>query len=411
VTEVTKACELCGSDFHCESSGPGCWCETVSVGAPTLAKIRDVAPDCLCPECLGDLVDDDVDGASSPSEGRPRRVSAGWVAGSVAFVAVAFLVGLGTGPLAIAPWSIAKSAFQWVPFAHVHSGLTPVQSTIVWQLRAPRVVLAGLVGATLACAGSAYQGVFRNPLADPYLLGVAAGAGLGATIAIVYGAGHFGAVELLPLAAFAGAMIAVAAAYLLGRSVGGPRTAGALILAGVTVAAFLTAAQTFVQQQRTDSLREVYAWLLGGFTTADWRSVVLILPYCVVSAAIIVAHGRVLDVLSVGDEEAASLGLNVGRTRALLVVAATVATGAAVAVSGLIGFVGIIVPHTVRLLVSTSYRVIVVMSLLFGAGFLVLADAFARTVLAPSEVPIGVITAFCGAPFFAFVLYRTRTAV
>src|SRR5439155_1535987 len=257
-----------------------------------------------------------------------------------------------------------------------------------------------------ALAGSAYQGVFRNPLADPYLLGVAAGAGLGATLAIAYGSG--GSV-LLPLAAFGGASLGVACAYVLGRSVGGARTTGTLILAGVTVAAFMTSLQTFVQQQRSQTLREVYSWLLGGLGTAEWHDVALAAPYVVVSSILILLHRRVLDVLSVGDEEASALGLDVRRVRLLIVAAATAGTAAAVAVSGLIGFVGIIVPHTIRLLVSTSYRAVVPLSLVVGAGFLVLTDVLARTILSPAELPIGVVTAFFGAPFFAVVLRTSKS--
>jgi iron complex transport system permease protein len=175
------------------------------------------------------------------------------------------------------------------------------------------------------------------------------------------------------------------------------------------VAAFLTAVQTFLQQQRSDTLREVYSWLLGGFNGATWHDVALASPYVAVSAIVLLLHRRVLDVLSLGDEEAASVGINVRRARLVIVVAATAGTAAAVAVSGLIGFVGIIVPHTVRLLVSTSYRAVVPLSLLLGAAFLVLADVLARTVMSPAELPIGVITAFFGAPFFAVVLRTMRT--
>jgi len=336
-----------------------------------------------------------------------RGVPAGWALGTLAFLLGSLLLGLGIGPVRIGPGPIAEGLVAHLPLVHLHSHLSPVEEAIVWQLRAPRVVLAMLVGAMLAVAGAAYQGVFRNPLADPYLLGVAAGAGLGATVAISYMSARPG--ELLPLSAFAVATVGVGAAYVLGRSVGGVRSTGALILAGVTVAAFMTAAQTFVQQQRTQNLREVYSWLLGGFGTASWHDVWLAAPYVAVSGAVIVAHRRVLDVLSVGDDEASSLGLNVRRVRLFLVVAATVGTAAAVAVSGLIGFVGIIVPHTIRLLVSTSYRAVVPLSLLAGGGFLVLTDVLARTVLSPAELPIGVVTAFLGAPFFAVVLRTTRT--
>jgi iron complex transport system permease protein len=336
------------------------------------------------------------------ARGVPRR----WAICAGAFLVGSLLVGIGVGPFPIGLGGIIESALSHIPGVHAESPLSSVQEAVLWQLRAPRVVLAALVGATLATAGSAYQGVFRNPLADPYLLGVAAGAGLGATIAISAGVASR---ELVPVTAFAGATVAVACAYALGRSAGAARTTGALLLAGVTVAAFMTAIQTFVQQQHTESLRDVYAWLLGGFATSTWRDVAIAAPYMVVSALVLLLHRRVLDVMSLGDDEAASLGIEVRRTRLLLIAAATAGTAAAVAVSGLIGFVGIIVPHTIRLLVSTSYRAVVPLSLVVGAGFLVLADVLARTVLSPAELPIGVVTAFFGAPFFAVVLRTSRS--
>jgi iron complex transport system permease protein len=338
---------------------------------------------------------------------RARGVPAAWAICAGVFLAGSLLVGLGIGPVAIGPGAIAASALSHVPFLHVHSSLDSVQEAILWQLRAPRVVAAALVGGMLAISGSAYQGVFRNPLADPYLLGVAAGAGLGATIAIAYGPGSH---QLVPVAAFAGGTFAVVLTYALGRSAGRARATGALVLAGVTVAAFLTAIQTFVQQQRTDTLRDVYSFLLGGFSTSSWHDVAVAAPYIAVSSIVLVLHRRVLDVLALGDDEAASLGINVGRVRLLVVAAATAGSAAAVSIGGLIGFVGIIVPHTIRLLMSTSYRAVVPLSLVVGAGFLVLTDVIARTVLSPQELPIGVITAFLGAPFFAIVLKASRTS-
>jgi iron complex transport system permease protein len=322
-------------------------------------------------------------------------------------VAGALFAGVLVGPVDIGLGAIARSALARVPLIGVESPLGASDEAIVWELRVPRVALGALVGAMLALAGATYQGVFRNPLADPYLLGVAAGAGLGATVAISYGpigAGGY----LLPLAAFAGAVFAVVAAYAIGRSLGGERTTATLILAGVTVAAFLTAAQTFVQQQNADTLNEVYAWLLGGLGTSGWREVALIAPYVALSATVLLLHRRTLDVLAVGDDEARSLGLDVTRTRFVLVGFATLGTAAAVAVSGLIGFVGIIVPHLVRLIVAPTFRVILPLSFAIGAAFLVLADVVARTALAPAELPIGVVTAFVGAPFFALVLRTTR---
>jgi iron complex transport system permease protein len=338
---------------------------------------------------------------------RARGVPRIWGAATAVLSLSCLLIGLAAGPIGIGPASVAGSALSHLPLLHVQGRLSAVDEAILWQVRAPRVVLAALVGGMLASAGAAYQGVFRNPLADPYLLGVAAGAGLGATLAVAYG-GVSSSGEVLPLAAFVGALVAVAGAYALARAAGAVASAGMLILAGVAVAAFMTAVQTFAQQQHSQTLRAVYSWILGGFDAAEWRGVALIAPYVAVSSAVILAHRRVLDVLSLGDEEAGALGVNVRRVRLTIVAAATAGTAAAVAVSGLIGFVGIIVPHAIRQLVSCSYRAIVPLSLLAGAGFLAGADVIARSALSPAEVPVGVVTAVFGAPFFALALIRTR---
>jgi iron complex transport system permease protein len=319
------------------------------------------------------------------------------------------LLGILIGPAGLSPASILRELLDRLTLADVSSGFTEQEAAILWQLRMPRVVLGGLVGAMLAMSGAAYQGVFRNPLADPYLLGVAAGAGLGVTVAVAYlPFGTAWPVSPTPLAAFTGALIGVAATYLLGRSGGRARGTGTLILAGVAVASFMTAAQTFVQQRNAETIRQVYSWILGALGTAGWREVVLILPYVLVSGGTLWLHRRLLDVMSVGDEEASSLGVRAGRVRLIVIVAATLGTAAAVAVSGLIGFVGIIVPHTVRILAGPSYRVVLPLSLIFGAAFLILTDLLARTVISPAEVPIGVITAFFGAPFFLIVLRSSR---
>jgi iron complex transport system permease protein len=322
-------------------------------------------------------------------------------------LAGALLVGFAVGPVDLGVGAIVREILSHVPFLGVSSPFDETEQAIFWQLRAPRVVLGALVGAMLASAGAGYQGVFRNPLADPYLLGAAAGAGLGATLVIAYANDSGAARELRPLAAFAGATAGVAAAYAIGRSVGG-RTTASLILAGVTVASFLTAVQTFVQQRNTDTVQEVYAWILGQLETSGWREVAIALPYMAASWAVLLLHGRLLDVLAVGDEEAASLGVNVSRVRLLVLGAATLGTAVAVALSGLIAFVGIIVPHAIRLVAGTSYRVVMPLSIMLGGAFLVLADVLARTATSPAELPIGVVTAFFGAPFFALLLRTTR---
>jgi iron complex transport system permease protein len=347
----------------------------------------------------------DLSAAPGP---RPARLRAGPLVAAGAVAAGAALAAVLAGPVRLDPGAVLVELAGRLPLVDTSSGLSPQELAILWQLRLPRVVLAGLVGAMLALAGAAYQGVFRNPLADPYLLGAAAGAGLGATLAIAYGPDTSGwPVDLLPVAAFAGAVTGVVGAYTLGRS-GGARTATSLILAGVAVAAFLTAVQTYVQQRESETLREVYGWILGRLTTAGWREVALVVPYALASAVAILLHRRLIDVLAVGDDEASSLGVRAARVRLVVVAAATLATAAAVAVSGLIGFVGIIVPHTIRLVTGPSYRLLLPLSLVAGAAFLILADLAARTVMAPAELPIGVVTAFVGAPFFALVLRSSR---
>jgi iron complex transport system permease protein len=317
----------------------------------------------------------------------------------------AALAGVLVGPAALRPDRVIAALLDRLPLISIDSGLSERETAILFELRLPRVVLGLLVGAVLSVSGGAYQGVFRNPLADPYLLGVAAGAGLGATLAIVtVGSGSV----LVGVAAFLSALAAVVAAYGLGAAAGGRRSGSTLILAGVAVAAFLTAAQTFIQQRNTDTIREVYSWILGRLGTVGWREVGLLAPYAAVSIVVVLLHRRLLDALSVGEEEARSLGVRPERVRMVVVLAATLGTAGAVAVSGLIGFVGIIVPHIVRLLVGGSYRVILPLSVLGGGAFLVVADLIARTVLSPAEVPIGVITAFVGAPFFLLVLRTSQ---
>lgn len=325
------------------------------------------------------------------------------IALGVVVLLAAFVCGLLVGPVRIAP----IDAFRWlVSFGGRPGGVSEQDATILANIRLPRVIVAGLVGAALSASGAAYQAVFRNPLADPYLLGAAAGAGLGATIAVAFGPGSAFAITV-PLAAFVGAVGGVGLAYALGRSSLGGRSSTSLILGGIAVASFLTAVQTFIQQQRSETLRQVYTWILGRLGTTGWDDATIAVPSVVIAVASLWLVRRLLDVVEVGELEAESLGLHVARLRLVVVVAASLATAAAVSVAGLIGFVGIIVPHTVRLLAGSSYRQVLPLSVLFGASFLILVDVVARTAVAPAEIPIGVITAFLGAPFFVVALRRS----
>ncbi|GAA2781555.1 iron ABC transporter permease [Saccharopolyspora taberi] len=331
-----------------------------------------------------------------PSRLRPVHVLAG-----VAALVVSVLAGVLAGAAELG-WQRVLGELV----AQVSGGVSPLserEAAILWQLRVPRVVLGALVGAALAVSGAAFQGVFRNPLADPYLLGSAAGAGLAVTVSIT-------ALPAVPVqvAAFAGALGGVGLTWAVGRAAGGE--AATLVLAGVAVGAFLTAGQTFVQQLSLESLERVYMWILGRLSTTGWHEVLVVLPYLTVAAVVLCLCARLLDVLGTGDEEATALGVHPGRIRALVLVAASLATAAAVSAAGLIGFVGLVVPHLVRLAVGGGFRRILPLSLLFGGAFLVLADMLARTVLSPAELPIGVITAFTGAPFFAALLLARRHA-
>lgn len=346
--------------------------------------------------------------AAPATEVRARGLGPVGACAAVAFLLVAVAVGVLVGPIGLGIGPVLESAAAKLHVPGTVSPLTATEEAILWEIRVPRVALAALVGGMLALAGATYQGVFRNPLADPYLLGVAAGAGLGATVAIAYLPEGLRGQRLLPAAAFVGGAVAVALTYAVGRSARRERDAATLVLAGVTVAAFFTALQTFVQQQNSETLQQVYTWILGNIPSTGWSDVWLVLPYVAVATVVILALRRVVDVLHLGEDEAASLGVNVRRVRLALVVAATLGTAAAVAVSGLIGFVGIIVPHAIRLLTGVGYRALLPLSFVCGAGFLVLADVIARTALSPAEIPLGVVTAFFGAPFFALVLRSTR---
>jgi iron complex transport system permease protein len=338
----------------------------------------------------------------------PRGLARPWALAAAAFLVGSVLLGVLVGPVHLDVEGVLGSVGERLHVPGVSSSLSPTEDSVLWQIRMPRVILGALVGGMLALAGATYQGVFRNPLADPYLLGVAAGAGLGATLAIAYLPAGLHGQRLLPVAAFAGGAAAVVLTYAVGRSTRRVRDAATLLLAGVTVASFFTALQTFVQQRNADTLQQVYSWILGGIPSSGWSDVVLILPYVGAAVAVILVYRRLVDVLSLGDDEAESLGVNVRRVRLILVAAATVGTAAAVAVSGLIGFVGIIVPHAIRLVSRVGYRALLPLSFVIGAGFLVLADVIARVALAPAEIPLGIITAFFGAPFFALVLRTSR---
>jgi iron complex transport system permease protein len=332
-----------------------------------------------------------------------------WFAAGGVFVLFAVVIGASIGPAGPDWWRVPLELVNRLPLIEFETGVSDADWAIVWKVRMPRVVLGGLVGGMLSIAGAAYQGVFRNPLVDPYLLGSAAGAGLGATIALTIGrdATSTWPIDPVPTVAFGFAIVTVMVTYTVGAAFGGSRSGVTLVLAGVAVVSFTSAMQTFILQRNVEVIREVFRWILGSLSRADWGDVRLVFPYVAVSTVLLLLHRRHLDVFRVGDEEAATLGVSVARTRLVIVVAATLGTAAVVSVSGLIGFVGLVVPHIVRLIAGAGHRRLLPLSLMGGAGFLILADVPGRMIARPAETPIGVVTAFVGAPFFLYLL-RTR---
>lgn len=321
-----------------------------------------------------------------------------WVFGSLLALAVVASFAVGAGAIHIGAGDIARDVLGVQP-------LLPRDHAVVYSMRLPRLVLAMLVGGMLALAGAAYQSVFHNPLADPYLLGVSSGAGLAVTLAVV-GAGAAVGPRAVA-AAFAGGLLAVAATYIAGSMARGGGSATTVVLAGVAVGAFSNAAQTYVQQRHMDKVPAIYSWMLGNLGGASWRTVQVVAVVVALVAFALVFGARTLDTMMVGDDEARTLGLHPRAIRLSVVVAATLGTAAAVAAAGLIGFVGIIVPHTIRLVVGSGHRLVLPLCLIWGAVFLVFADTVGRTVLAPSELSVGVVTAAIGAPFFLYILVRS----
>ncbi len=280
--------------------------------------------------------------------------------------------------------------------------------TILFDLRLPHTALVLLIGAALGSSGAAYQGLFRNPLADPYLLGVASGAGLGAVLALsLRWPQTLAGMYLIPAAAFIGALLTVGLVTLLAR-VNGHLANTALILAGVAVSAFASALTSLLMLRSAGEVRRALTYLLGGAPLAGWKPVLAMLPYWILGQIALLLSGHALNVLQFGEEQASQLGLPVGRAKMLVLAAASLSTAAAVAFGGIIGFVGLIVPHIVRLRWGEDYRHLLPLSLLGGGATLLLADTLARVLLAPQSLPVGIVTALAGAPFFLWLLRRAR---
>jgi iron complex transport system permease protein len=297
----------------------------------------------------------------------------------------------------------------FLPYISIDGEWSDTTVMIVTGIRLPRIILAGFVGAALAVAGAVYQGLFRNPLADPYLIGVSQGASLGAVIGILLPLTIFGS-NIIPILAFIGALAAVAVVYAIAR-VGKTLPVTTLILAGVAIGAFLTSISSYLILLSGDKVHAIMSWLMGRFSMSSWEQVLIVFPYVLIGIIFILFFARSLNVMQLDEEQAQQLGINVERTKLILLIASTLITAAAVCFVGTIGFVGIIIPHAVRLIWGPDHRSLLPLSALSGAILLILADTASRTVMPPTEVPVGVITAFLGAPFFLFLLRRRKKAV
>ena len=343
--------------------------------------------------------------ATTPIRPCPRRAPAPLLLGVAGVVLIVSIVWAVTfGPAQIGPVDVWRSVAS-----HLGLGTTPLpelRDAIVWQVRLPRVLTAAAVGAGLALAGAVMQSLTRNPLADPYLLGLSSGASLGAVAVLVLGIGL-----VLPAAAFLGALAALAVTLGLAGSLG-TLTPTRMVLAGLAVAQLCAAATSFVifWSATGDSYREILSWLMGSLGAATWQSVLISAAAVLVVGLGLASAGGTLDAFAFGDTSAAALGIDVRRTRWLMLTAVALLTGALVAVSGSIGFIGLILPHATRLLVGARHRILLPLSALIGASFLIWADTAARTIFAPRELPVGILTAFIGAPMFAWILWRRRGA-
>jgi iron complex transport system permease protein len=338
---------------------------------------------------------------SIPS-GAERRAVPRWSRGAVTVLAGVLLLG-GGGVLSLVNGSVSLS------WSEVGAALTAdrgdIASNIVWNLRLPRTLLAAVVGASLAVAGVLLQGVMRNPLAAPDIIGVTAGAALAATVVLV---ATNGLPSYLPLCAFIGALLATGLVYGIAWQPGQGTSPMRLILAGVAIGLMLGAVTNFLMVTFSDRVQSVLLWMSGSLQDASWHQLILIWPYVLVGLLVAVTLVRPLDALQLGEETAASLGVRIERSRLIAATCAALLAGAAICVTGLIGFVGLMVPHLMRLLIGHRHALLLPAAALGGAVLMVWADLVARTAVAPTELPVGILTALLGGPYFVFLLYRRK---
>jgi iron complex transport system permease protein len=330
---------------------------------------------------------------------------------NLSLLLLGILLSVAIGSVFIPPKTLLDILFSRLPGVEITAYWPEHFSTIVFSIRLPHTVLILLTGAALASSGAAYQGLFRNPLADPYLIGVASGAGLGAVAAMALQwpsdlLGYY----LIPASAFIGALVTVVLVYNLSR-VGKLVPLTTLILAGVAVGAFASALTSTLMLRSNEQIHRAISFLLGGSTMAGWDPVRAVTPYLVVGMGLLSLSGHMLNVLQFGEDQAKQLGVSVERVKVFVILTASLTTAAAVAFSGIIGFIGLIVPHVIRMIWGPDYRRLIPLATLGGASALLFADTLARWLIAPQTLPVGVVTALAGAPFFLWILQRAKRDV
>jgi iron complex transport system permease protein len=286
--------------------------------------------------------------------------------------------------------------------------VSSTEEAIILQIRMPRILTGVLVGAALAAAGVLYQGIFKNPMADSYVLGVSAGASVGASLSILFGIGFtFLGVGIAQIAAFVGALLTIFLVYNISR-VGSRIPISTLLLSGIAVSIFLSAIVAILQVIAGERLHVIVFWLIGGFSNVQWKDVWAVLPFILIGVVAAYFFVRDLNLLALGDDTAQHLGVNVDKVKKWLLVLSSLITAAAVSISGIIGFIGLMIPHMTRLVIGPDHRILLPTSTIIGAIFLVICDAVARVIIAPAELPVGVITALSGGPFFIYLLRKKK---
>jgi iron complex transport system permease protein len=349
-----------------------------------------------------------VSSEAHPVQG--EKSIAPWIL-SLTLLLFTLLLNAAVGPVSIPLRELVRILLGRIAWLDIDPTWSRTFETILFQIRLPNAALIAITGMALGGSGAAYQGLFRNPLADPYIIGVASGAGLGAVLAmsVNWPTSTLG-MATVPVAAFVGALLTVGLVYAIAR-VGRSTPVTTLILAGVAVSSFATAMTSMIMLLSTEELHRAVNWMVGGFALGGWEPVIAATPYLAIGLVAVALLGRPLNLLQFGDEQARQLGLNVERAKLIIVITASLVAATAVSFSGIIAFVGLIVPHIVRLIWGPDHRRLVPLAILVGGSFLLCADILARIVLAPRELPVGVITSIVGAPFFLWLLYQAKARV